>query len=396
LRFVFVNRFYWPDEPATAQLLTDLAEALAARGHSVSVIASHPGGDTPSAEQRRGVAIVRVRVTRLNRCGLLGKLADFTTFYVGCLIGLIVQVRPGDIVVALTDPPLLGAGVWLAARLRRAKVIHWAQDIYPEVAVALTGNRWLGVFAPLRDLAWRRAEACVTLGSDMKRVLSRAGVEPRRLTVIPNWAPAGLDVQPAGTADALRKKWELVGKFVVLYSGNLGRVHDLAPLLDVAERLRAQPHIVFVFVGRGAQLATLQARTDERKLKNIRFQSPQPRDQLATALSLGDLHLLTLLPGCENFVFPSKLYGIAAVGRPILFVGPPDCEIATLIKARRIGRTFSRGETVAMADTITGLSFAPTECAALGNAASKFSADGGGLETAVRKWATLAESLEAT
>jgi colanic acid biosynthesis glycosyl transferase WcaI len=396
LRFVFVNRFYWPDEPATAQLLTDLAEALAARGHSVSVIASHPGGDTPSAEQRRGVAIVRVRVTRLNRCGLLGKLADFTTFYVGCLIGLIVQVRPGDIVVALTDPPLLGAGVWLAARLRRAKVIHWAQDIYPEVAVALTGNRWLGVFAPLRDLAWRRAEACVTLGSDMKRVLSRAGVEPRRLTVIPNWAPAGLDVQPAGTADALRKKWELVGKFVVLYSGNLGRVHDLAPLLDVAERLRAQPHIVFVFVGRGAQLATLQARTDERKLKNIRFQSPQPRDQLATALSLGDLHLLTLLPGCESFVFPSKLYGIAAVGRPILFVGPPDCEIATLIKARRIGRTFSRGETVAMADTITGLSFAPTDCAALGNAASKFSADGGGLETAVRKWATLAESLEAT
>jgi len=396
LRFVFVNRFYWPDEPATAQLLTDLAEALAARGHSVSVIASHPGGDTPSAEQRRGVAIVRVRVTRLNRCGLLGKLADFTTFYVGCLIGLIVQVRPGDIVVALTDPPLLGAGVWLAARLRRAKVIHWAQDIYPEVAVALTGNRWLGVFAPLRDLAWRRAEACVTLGSDMKRVLSRAGVEPRRLTVIPNWAPAGLDVQPAGTADALRKKWELVGKFVVLYSGNLGRVHDLAPLLDVAERLQAQPHIVFVFVGRGAQLATLQARTDERKLKNIRFQSPQPRDELATALSLGDLHLVTLLPGCESFVFPSKLYGIAAVGRPILFVGPPDCEIATLIKARRIGRTFSRGETVAMADTITGLSFAPTECAALGNAASKFSADGGGLETAVRKWATLAESLEAT
>jgi hypothetical protein len=396
LRFVFVNRFYWPDEPATAQLLTDLAEALAARGHSVSVIASHPGGDTPSAEQRRGVAIVRVRGTRLNRCGLLGKFADFTTFYVGCLIGLIVQVRPGDIVVALTDPPLLGAGVWLAARLRRAKVIHWAQDIYPEVAVALTGNRWLGVFAPLRDLAWRRAEACVTLGSDMKRVLSRAGVEPRRLAVIPNWAPAGLDVQPAGTADALRKKWELVGKFVVLYSGNLGRVHDLAPLLDVAERLQAQPHIVFVFVGRGAQLATLHAQTDERKLKNIRFQSPQPRDQLATALSLGDLHLVTLLPGCENFVFPSKLYGIAAVGRPILFVGPPDCEIATLIKARRIGRTFSSGETVATADTITDLSFAPTECAALGNAASKFSADGGGLETAVRKWATLAESLEAT
>lgn len=393
MRFVFVNRFYWPDEPATAQLLTDLAEALAARGHSVSVIASHPGGDTPATEQRRGVAIVRVHGTRLSRCGLLGKLADFTTFYFGCLLGLIVRVREGDTVVALTDPPLLGPGVWLAARLRRARVIHWAQDIYPEIAVTLTGSRWLGVFTPLRDLAWRRAEACVTLGSDMQRVLSRAGVEPRRLAVIPNWAPAGLDVQPAGTADALRKKWELVGKFVVLYSGNLGRVHDLLPLLDVAERLQAHPHIVFVFVGGGAQLAALQARTVERKLKNTRFQSPQPRDELATALSLGDLHLVTLLPGCENFVFPSKLYGIAAVGRPVLFMGPKGCEIASVVENHRFGLTFSRDQIAPMTQAIHWLSIAPAECAEMGRAATAFSLVSGGAVDAARRWAALAGSL---
>jgi hypothetical protein len=116
VRFVFINRFYWPEEPATAQLLTDLAEALVASGHSVSVVASHPGGNEQTSELHHGVAIFRVRGTRLNRFGLLGKLADFATFYGGSLWVVIVRARSRDIVVPLTDPPLLGGGVWIDFR----------------------------------------------------------------------------------------------------------------------------------------------------------------------------------------------------------------------------------------------------------------------------------------
>ena len=85
-RVVFLNRFYWPEEPATAQLLTDLAEALAAAGREVVVITSRPGGsDFPRREQQRGVTILRVAATRLGHRGLPGKAADFVTFYLGAL-----------------------------------------------------------------------------------------------------------------------------------------------------------------------------------------------------------------------------------------------------------------------------------------------------------------------
>ena len=393
MRFVFINRFYWPDEPATAQLLADLAEALVAIGHSVSVVASHPGGKQPTSEIHRGVAIFRVRGARLNRSGLFGKLAEFVTFYVGSLCVVIAKVRSRDIVVPLTDPPLLGVGVWIAARLRGAKLVHWVQDIYPEIAIALTSQRWLQILAPLRDLAWRRAEACVVLGIDMARVLEKAGVKTARLALVPNWAPAGLSAQSSAAADGLRARWGLTGKFVVLYSGNLGRVHDLTPMLDVAEHLRTHPNIVFLFIGAGAQLPTLKSTAESRGLTNIRFHPPRTRADLAVSLALGDLHLVTVLPGCESFVFPSKLYGIAAVGRPVLFVGPKECEIATVIEKNRFGRTFSREQIAPMAQAILGLSIAQAECAEMGRAAAAFSVVSGGAVEAARRWAALAGSL---
>ena len=394
VRFVFINRFYWPEEPATAQLLTDLTQALAALGHEVAVVTSRPGASSPRHETHAGVQIVRVRSTRWARRGLPGKAIDFASFYCGALLAIAHNSRRGDIVVALTDPPLIGIGAWLVARLRGAKLVHWVQDIYPEIAVALTGQSWLGVVAPVRNLAWRRAEACVTLGTDMAGLISAAGVKPHQLTVIPNWAPSGLTIQTAAAADSLRADWGLAGKFVVLYSGNLGRVHDLEPLLDVADHLRAHAHIVLLFVGSGAQLPQLKAAAAQRGLNNIRFHPPQPRARLATSLALGDVHLVTLRPGCERSVFPSKLYGICAVGRPVFFVGPADCELARLVRDGGIGRTFTRGASRDLALAISALAIAPVEREQLARAAAAFAARSGNAATAAQRWINLAAALD--
>lgn len=394
LRFVFINRFYWPEEPATAQLLTDLAQALAAESHDVTVVTSRPGAGSPRRETHNRVQIVRVRSTRWARHGLLGKAFDFASFYLGALLALARTARRGDIVVALTDPPLIGIGAWLVARVRGAKLVHWVQDIYPEIAIELTGHAWLRVLAPVRNLAWRRAEACVTLGDDMAGLIRATGVKAHQLTVVPNWAPSGLTAQPASAADALRQEWGLAGKFVVLYSGNLGRVHDLEPLLDVAEHLRAHAHIVLVFVGSGAQLPGLVAAASGRGLTNIQFRPPQPRASLATSLALGDVHLVTLRPGCERSVFPSKLYGIAAVGRPVFFVGPADCELARLVREQAFGRTFTRDGSRDLAHALGALAIAPVEREKLGQAAERFAARSGNAANAARRWINLAGALD--
>src|SRR3954471_14789756 len=119
MRVIFVNRFYWPDEPATGQLLTDLAEGLAARGHAVRVITSRPESATvPAAETRHGVHITRIASARGASQTLATKARAFGSFFFRASVRIFADARRDDLVVAMTDPPLLAVGAWLAARLR--------------------------------------------------------------------------------------------------------------------------------------------------------------------------------------------------------------------------------------------------------------------------------------
>jgi colanic acid biosynthesis glycosyl transferase WcaI len=385
-RTIFINRFYHPDEPATAQLLADLAEGLAQAGREVAVIASRPAV-AARRETRRGVSIFRVRTTRWGRRHVLGRIVDFVTFYAGTLWWLGRELRAGDTVVALTDPPLIGAVAWLAVRLRRASLVHWVQDIYPEIAADLTGHRWLLALRAPRNFAWRQARVCVVPGTDMAATLALGGGSPDRTIVSPNWAPAGLLPPPPVAVAALREAWGLTDKFVLGYSGNLGRVHDLDPLLDLAGALGDEPGFVLLFIGAGAQRAALETAARERGLDNVRFQPPQARAQLAVSLAVADVHFVTLRPGAERCVFPSKLYGIAAVGRPVAVIAARDCELARQVVDRDLGAAFTRDDIADLAAWIRLLAANAPQCARLGAAARNFAE--GGFARALDQWQNL-------
>jgi glycosyltransferase involved in cell wall biosynthesis len=362
---VFVNRVYWPDTAATAQLLTDLATALAATGWAVTVVTNHPNVPSTSlTETRAGVRVVRVSTTSPRGHGIGEKAMAFATFYLGSLWALAKILRRGTTLVVMTDPPLLGVFASLVARLRGAQVVHWIQDIYPEVAAAVTGHSWLKVLRPLRNAAWRNADLCVTVGGDMAEILYRAEVERDRTRVIPNWAPAGLEQPPkAEHVLAMRKEVGLQDSFVVAYSGNLGRVHDLAIITAAADLLRENKQVMFAFIGDGPQRPLVEADVAARRLPNVKFLPAQPREQLAVTLAMADVHLITLRPGCEHFVFPSKLYGIVAAGRPVIFAGPVDSELSKLVLNAGLGLSVASGDAGALAEAIESLAADPTAVA---------------------------------
>ena len=391
----FVNRFYWPEEPATALLLTDLAEALAQRGYDVTVITSHNGRpELAEREERNGVTIVRIRSSRRGLGSLVGRFADFATFSRGALRAATELSTAGDTLVFLTDPPMLGTWAVRSRALAGRAIIQWAQDVYPEIVSAVTG---FGLLTPLkifRNQAWRRSQACVALGQDMARLLRGNGVAPERVHVIPNWGPSGVRAMPAN-ASPLRKAWELEGKFIVAYSGNLGRVHDLAPVLTVAERLRAESDLVFVFIGGGAQRQSLEQLAARLRLANVRFHPAQPRELLSEALAVADVHLVTLRSGCEQLVFPSKLYGIAAAARPVLYLGP-ECEIGRLVRENRFGASFTSEQLSEAAQTLLDWKRDRPSLTTLGQNAHTFSQQFGRLELAVESWDRLLQTLAPT
>jgi len=226
----------------------------------------------------------------------------------------------------------------------------------------------------------------------MAHFVASAGVAKEKILICPNWAPAGLAPAAEPSASALRSRWNLAGKFVVGYSGNLGRVHDLEPALEVATALRDEPDIAFVFIGDGAQKTSLQSIVSDRRLTNVFFQPSQPRERLAETLSLPDLHLVTLRAGCEPFVFPSKLYGIAAAGRPVLFIGPLQSELATLVQFHGFGIAVSRDDSAAAADAIRRLRGDVGQQAALGHAAIRFWEAKGQFNHALTVWSALLQT----
>jgi glycosyltransferase involved in cell wall biosynthesis len=204
--------------------------------------------------------------------------------------------------------------------------------------------------------------------------------------VLANWAPAGLGPPGLDEVGALRAGWGLVGRFVVGYSGNFGRVHDLDSVLRLAGAVADNPEIVFLFTGSGPQRRALEEAARRRSLANVQFRPAQPRAGLAASLGAADLHLVTLRPGCEDYVFPSKIYGIAAVGRPVLFLGPLASEPARTVDSAGFGRAFSPEQVPAAAAYLRSLCAAPAAAAALRAAALRFSAAGGGAQAAAAAW----------
>jgi glycosyltransferase involved in cell wall biosynthesis len=196
----------------------------------------------------------------------------------------------------------------------------------------------------------------------MAAELRAEGVIPRNVFVSANWAPSGLAPAPAAAVAALRERWNLAGKFVAMYSGNLGRVHGVEALLEVATVLRDDRDIAFAFVGAGARKDSLERAARARGLTNVFFFPPQPRSTLAVSLGVGDVHFVTLQPGAERCVYPSKLYGVTKIGRPVFFVGAPEAEIARRIRKAGLGEVFERYDIAGIANALRRLQQDASRC----------------------------------
>ena len=396
MNVVFVNRYFYPDHSATSQLLSDLAFGLATLGHAVHVVTSRQRYDQPLAslsprEQVNGVRVHRVWTTRFGRSHLAGRALDYFTFYISAGLRLALLLQRGDIVVAKTDPPLISVVAAVAARVRGARLINWLQDVFPEVAEAtkvkfLSG--WISRFVrKLRNWSLRSGAATVVLGAGMADYVSRHAVPGKSVTIVPNWSGELPEQNPSDIAD-LRAEWGLTGDFVVMYSGNMGRVHEFDTVLGAAELLR-DAGVTFLFVGGGYRKALLLEETIRRQLPNFVFMDYQPRETLALSLAVGDVHLITLLPELEGFVVPSKFYGVAAAGKPSLFVGNPEGEIARLVREVECGAAVATGDSESLATAIRHLMQNPALSAHQGEKALKAYRERFAFAHALEKWHSL-------
>lgn len=350
----FFNRSYWPDFGATGQLLTELAEDLVAHhGCEVTVITGYPlrgRGALPAREMRNGVRIIRAAGTTRDPRRFSGRALNYVTYFLSaCWAGL--RAGKPDVVVAMTDPPIVGLGALLAATRHRARFVFLCQDIFPEVAVLLEDFRNEAVNHALEQVnrfLVRRADAIVALGETMKRRLVEGkGADPSRVSVIHNWADCAALV-PGPKDNPFARAHGLRDRFVVMHAGNIGLSQNLDVVLEAAERLRAHDSIRFVFVGDGGRRDTLERMARARGLDNVVFLPYQPREHMGKSYASADLFLVSLKPGLAGYIVPSKLYGILAAGRPYVAAVEDACEVADLTQQYRCGFVVAPGDAEAL------------------------------------------------
>src|SRR5574337_885026 len=367
------NRSYYPDLGATGQLLAELCEDLVARyGWQVTVVASlptvtangmngldngtrsAPGWGLVRQETVRGVVVLRAVGTRLDKTRFVGRAANYVSYCASALLAGGWARRP-DVVMSLTDPPILGLAALMWAKRWRIPFVFLCQDIFPEVAALLedcespTVNRLL---ERINRLLIRKADKVVVLGETMgARLIAGKGADPGRLTVIHNWADCS-----AITPGAKRNPWSvaegLADRFVVMHSGNIGLSQNLDILLDAADRLRSHTDVVMAVVGDGAKREVLEARARSQGLANVRFLPYQPKERLTESFAAADVFIISLKKGLAGYIVPSKLYGILAAGRPYVAAVEDDCEIAAITRKYDCGLLAKSGDPDDLADKI--------------------------------------------
>ena len=346
MKILLLNQFFHPDLSATAQIATDLAIDLARAGASVTALATrggYLGGARLAGEAiHEGVRIERVPCTTFGKGSIARRVADYGSFYTSAALRLASRHRP-DIVIAMSTPPLvatLGAGM----RAVGARFVYWVQDLYPELAIEFGVLRRGSLATRLLDAASRSmirsADRLVVLGGAMAERVVAKGAARERIHVIPNWADDEAVRPVAHSENAFRREQGLDGRPVFLYSGNMGRGHDIGTLLAAARALRNDAHVVFI--GDGAKRTEVE--TAARECPSIRVLPYQPRARLSESLSAGDVHLVAQDACTVGLIEPSKLYGILAVGRPVMYVGPRQSEVARTIEREGVGRVVANGD----------------------------------------------------
>ena len=402
-RLLFVNQYYWPDHASTAQHLTDLAESLADRGHECHVLCSRGTyregrAPLPGFEVRNGVHIHRVGATAFGRRSTLCRMADYLSFYANAALRALTLPRP-DVVTTLTTPPIIGLVGTMLRGLKGSRHVYWSMDLHPDASLALgrmsatnpvvKGLNWLSA------TAYRRADKVVVLGPYMADRVAAKHVLPDRTETIPVWSRRDEIYPMPREGHPLRRSLGLDGKFVAMYSGNLGLAHSAGEFLEAARRMRFRNDFVYLFVGDGPRLAEVREAKAREGLDNVRLMDYFPREQLHASLSVADVHLISMRREMTGIVVPGKLYGAMASGRPTIFVGPEHCESADAVRRAECGFAIRLGDADGLVEALAKLAANPRLAAQMGARARAAFLEEYERETCCARWGWMLGELVA-
>lgn len=346
-----INQYYDTVE-ASGQVLKQLCEGLADR-FDITVIAAPPAPGWQTTPHPR-VLVRRVPSARFARGSLVLRAINYLTFLLGVCALLPTGRRP-DVVLTMTDPPVIGLLGLLGARMRRARVAIVFQDVHPDLGLAtgeLTGRPIVTAMRVVQRALLTRADRVIAISDGMRERLEVLGAPSEAVRVVPNWADLDV-IRPAPRDNPWARRHGLTSHFTVMHAGNVGMLQGLDLLIEVAPTL---PDVQFVIVGGGSRKRALVAAADRQRIRNLVFIDHQPAADLPFVLASADVQLVSLRAGVRGLIEPSKIYGILAAGRPAIVAADPESDAARLVTEAGAGEVIPPADPRALTRAVTRLS----------------------------------------
>ena len=359
--------YYIPDTASTGQILKELAEGMLEKFQItvICVVPSYLGTIEDKyktqkyyEEEINGVKVLRIRVPEFSKTNKKSRIKNIMSYFFGAM-GATFKVGKMDYVFSISQPPILGGllGVW-GKWMKHAKYIYNIQDFNPEqvLAVGYTKSRLItDIMMWFDKFSCKRSNLVITVGRDLVETMEKRfhGKKVPKTAMINNWINEK-EIYPLPENNervtAFRKKYGLDGKFVFMYSGNIGLYYDLENLIKVIEKFKHGTkaadgrEVAFAFVGAGSVLDKLVLYVKEHHMDNVAFIPYQDKADLIYSLNAGDVHWCVNAKGIKGVSCPSKAYGIMGSGRAILGCMEEGTEIRGLVEACNCGKCCEPGD----------------------------------------------------
>lgn len=378
-----ITEFFPPDYAATGQLIEELATQLEQQNIKIEVFTGQPNyafsiSKAETLEQRGNMRVQRSRSTQVWSRRIRGKTLNGVLFTVRAFLHIIKNIRRHDLFLLTSAPPFLQIAGYLANRLCFGKVSYLCliYDLYPDIAVNLgvvAEDHWIvKIWQSINRQIWKQAKGIIVLSAGMKeRVSSLCPEVADKISVIHSWSDPEAIVPMEKKDNWFAQKHDLVSKFTVLYSGNMGRCHDLGTIMETAKQLQSEP-IQFVFIGGGPKLDSVVETVNQWQLTNCLFLPYQDKEVLPYSLTACDLSLVSVDVGLDSLVAPSKLYSALAAGRPVAVICSEQSYLRQLIAKGKCGISVNNGDSQGLTDFIRWLAHNPESAAEMGQASRHY------------------------
>ena len=371
-KMLIYAHYYAPDVASTGQILQDQAEGMKDE-FDVTVICAVPSYTGVIEEKYKknrfykekinGVKVIRVPVPEFKKSNKWSRIKNLVVYFFNARRAT-RMIGPQDYVFTISQPPIMGGmlGLYGKKKLKNAagkhpKFVYCIQDFNPEQTMAVGYFRFpliTRIMLALDKRSCRKSDLVITVGRDLVETLKKRfkGGKVPKYVMINNWIDNNeiypLEANNSGVIK-FKRQYGLDGKFIIMYSGNIGLYYDLEGLIKIIGKFKGAKttdgrEVIFAFVGEGSVLKNLVSYKDEHKLDNVVFIPYQDKEELIFSLNAADVHWCVNAKGIKGVSCPSKFYGIAGVGKPVLAVLESGSEIEMLINEIGCGKVSEPGD----------------------------------------------------